>query len=556
MRRAMILIVAVSLLSGPALVSAEAPAARPAATMAGAVLIPDTYGGFIGLAAGADLPQNLATLRAFTSAPEDPSEVIQEIIDAIFTPGAVSYASDIAPWLGADIAIGANSEDDFVTLVATANTALSDAFVQKLIVYLSGQGIQLTPAIHEGVIIYEGQTVSVATAPNYLIYGSPAGVRAVIDVSAGKAKPLSETMGFKQAASGLSTSALATAYLSGEALKAFFADLGVDVSPLLSDVSVEGMGMSLAMEASSIRLDLALGWSRQVDGPVLSTTTAGSAAAQALPQDALGFFTSYDVRWPVRLGLALLAAQTYFQAVSDAILNNQPVPELPSVAVLQTQTNGFLALANLTLSQQLGATINIEEDVLKWMSGEYAVGFLRNPSGLYGDPRIPFDIAALVQVIDRNATLNTVEILSRFLASQLQLTPVLVNIGGYDLRAVADPATGGNLLVFGVVGDFLVMATGNGIEQLVNAASGATPALASNATWQARAATVDAATEGLFYFAVADFVDYARASLTGDLLAEFEAFNAPGLEPYQYVLAAADMRDGGLWTLSVLIEKK
>ncbi|MCZ7547134.1 MAG: hypothetical protein M5R40_28045 [Anaerolineae bacterium] len=102
--------------------------------------------------------------------------------------------------------------------------------------------------------------------------------------------------------------------------------------------------------------------------------------------------------------------------------------------------------------------------------------------------------------------------LSRVLASQMQLVPVIINMGGYDLRAVPDPSTGGNLFVYGLVGDFLVLATGNGVEQLIAVASGTTPSLASNETWQGRAMDLAPAVEGVFYFAIADFVDYVRAA--------------------------------------------
>ncbi len=563
MRRAMLLVVLVMLLSGPALGAATAPATRPETTLTGAALIPDAYGGFFGLVAGPDLPQTLARLRALAGAPAAPEAVIQEVAEAIFPDSGINYAADIAPWLGDEMAVGVDpttleAEPDFVALIATTNTTLSDAFVQKLIVYLGSQGEQIAPIVHQNVVVYAGQRVALATFNGYVAYGSLDGVKGAIDVSAGQATPLMETVGFQQAASGLSSNALASAYLSGEALKGALASVGVDLSPLLGEVSVTGMGMAFSSEGQppAARLDLSLGWSQSVDGPVLNTATAGTAVAQAVPQDALGFLASYDVRWPIRIGLYLFAAQIYLNQVSEALATGAPPPQAPTGNQLAAQANGLIALANLTLAQQLGGAFDLEENLLKWMSGEYAIAFLRNPSGLYGDPRIPADVAAMTQVIDRNATLNTVEIINRLLASQLGLTSVAINLGGYDLRAVPDPATGGNLFVYGLVGDFLVIATGNSIEQMINVANGATPNLAANATWQARAAAIEPATEGVLYFPVSDFVSYARASLTGDLLAEFEAFNAPTLEPYDYVLATADMREGGLWTLSVLITAK
>ncbi|MCZ7547135.1 MAG: hypothetical protein M5R40_28050 [Anaerolineae bacterium] len=98
------------------------------------------------------------------------------------------------------------------------------------------------------------------------------------------------------------------------------------------------------------------------------------------------------------IGLYAFAAQAYINATLNALAEGEAPPELPTAAQLTTQANGFLALANLTLTQQLGAAFDIETNILQWMSGEYAIGFLRNPSGLYGNPRLPYDFALMAQV--------------------------------------------------------------------------------------------------------------------------------------------------------------
>ena len=558
MRRMTVVVLALALLAGQVGVAAAiTPAAQSEPALDGAALVPDTYGGFVGMVGGRQLPQNLLGVRMLLGGSlTDPDDLIQQLVAVLFPDSNIDYAADIAPWLGESLAFGVNSETDWVAVVATADTARSDSFIQKLIVYLGGEGVQFTPIIHEGVVVYASSATGLTAVNGHVVYGALEGVKGVIDVSAGRATSIAETGGFLQVADGLGAGAAVSLYLSGEALRRSLAEQDVDISPLLGEVQVTGMGMALSTAWPTSRLNLAMGWSEPVDGPVMNTPTAGSLFTQALPADSLGFYTSYDVRWPVQIGLYIYAAQTYFQATLSAIDEGRPTPDLPTAAQLKAQADGVLALASLTLSRQLGVTINLEQNVLQWLSGEYGVALLRNPTGQSLDPRLPVDFALMAQVIDRNATLNTVEILSRVVASELGLTPVLVNIGGYDLRAVPGPAGAGNMFVFGIVDEFLVLATGTGIDQIVSVANEALPSLAESEAWVERAADIAPATEGVLYLPVSDIVDYLRTALTGELLETFETANAPALEPLDYALVTADMRDGDVWSLSVVIEMR
>ncbi|MCZ7547137.1 MAG: DUF3352 domain-containing protein [Anaerolineae bacterium] len=111
MRRAVILAVVFALVSmtvTPVGAQAVALASRPALSLAGAALIPDTFAGYIGLVGGEQLPQALVALRAYMGAPAEPDAVMQQVVDAIFPEGDIDYAADIAPWLGDQIALGVN----------------------------------------------------------------------------------------------------------------------------------------------------------------------------------------------------------------------------------------------------------------------------------------------------------------------------------------------------------------------------------------------------------------------------------------------------------------
>ncbi|MBN1287907.1 MAG: DUF3352 domain-containing protein [Anaerolineae bacterium] len=520
MKRAAVLfmILAVLSLSAPAL--AAPPAGAPVDP--GADLIPAGYDGFINLA-GRDLPAHLAKLRALLGLGADASASMQGITDAIFPGAGVSYANDIAPWLGEHITIGfrLDDENDFVALAATTDTARSDAFVQKV-----------SPALAGGAI-------TITALEGYVAYGAVEGIRQVVSVMSGEAAALAEAPGVQQVFSRLPVDRFAAAYVDGEAVTHLLLASGIDSGMVLGDNALTGIGFAASSPADNpeaARFDVALGFSEPVPAPVPSTAALGSLVEKAVPADALGLFTAYDLRVPVRAGLYAFALQTYVQDGMEAAAKGEPLPKMPTQSQSASMADSLLATGSLML-RSTGLQISLEQDVLDWLSGEYALGLLPNPAGLWGAPSIPVDGFAMTQIIDRNATMNIVEILSRVLASQFELTLNLVNIGGYDLRAVPDTASGGNLFIFGMVGDFLVVATGDSIQQLVDVASGSAPNLAGSAAWQARARSVEPGSEALLYVPASETLNTLSEGMTAPY--DFAMLSVDVVEESKLVIVSA-----------------
>lgn len=469
----------------------------------GADLIPDTYAIFINLA-GRDLPARLAKLRTLLGLhTNDETALMQSVTGALFPGAGINYANDIAPWLGEHIAIGFNDEDDFVMLAATTDPALSDRFVQKL----------------DAVLLDESFTVT--GLEGYVAYGSAVGIQQVVEVMDGEREALAGAAGMQQTFGRLPVDRFAAVYIDGEAIEAFFVEQGIVPSMVLGENTLTGVGAAASMQPGSpgvIRFDAALGFGEPVPAPVASTSALGVEVEKIVPSNALALFAAYDLRIPVRAGLYAFSLQSYVQSGIAAAAEGEKLPNMPSQEQAQSMANGLLAAANLML-RETGLSINLEKDVLDWLSGEYAVGLLPNPGGLWNDPRFRADVFFVAQVIDQNAARNIVEIFSRVLDTQFDLTPSLVNIEGYDLRSVPDPATGANLFIFGLIDNFLVVATGDSIQQFAGVASGSAPNLAGSAAWQARAKFIEPGSEALLYVPVAE----ARGTLGGrDMLSFYE----------------------------------
>ena len=270
---------------------------------------------------------------------DDPAGKLAEAFDDVLRDEGVSFARDVAPWLGKRVGIavtgqGAKRERDMVLVAASANDDAAEAALPRL------AGAGSVERSHDGVDYRLGRNGDTAAAAyeGRVLVGSEAGVRAAIDAAKGDA--LAETDKLRRARDDARASeglgflyadvrALARGLLGGMGSQAGPAAM---VLPGLLDSLPESVGARLDAAADAVRLD--------------ATARGGSGIGAGAPRAV----TELPGDSWLGLGIADVGG-----TLDDTI------ERLSSQGIAGVGVQAFLA----QLRQQTG--LDLRRDVLSWM---------------------------------------------------------------------------------------------------------------------------------------------------------------------------------------------
>jgi hypothetical protein len=178
-------------------------------------------------------------------------------LSAIVSGGArASFATDIKPWLGDEVALGVlnttTATAGSLTLLSVSNRARALAFLQRSGATAVGayRGIQL---------LHYPTGTELAFIKNFLALGQDASVRAAIDVSEGAAPSLASAAGYSRAAAGEPDDRVLDAYISAAGVRRLLTPRGgalAALATLIYSPALEGVTLSISPQSNGARLRL------------------------------------------------------------------------------------------------------------------------------------------------------------------------------------------------------------------------------------------------------------------------------------------------------------
>jgi hypothetical protein len=350
---ALLLIVVLVIVLGAGAAGDEAPASGAAALVPADAL---AYGHVSLDGSRPAVKQALAVLRRFPDAPLLQAAVLNRLgslAAASPSAGAVDFATDIRPWLGAEAALAlldtSTSTAGSLIVLDVSDRTRARQFLERF-----GAGTS-TSYRSTGITAYARGT-EVAFVGHYLVIGQDPAVRASIDVAAGRAPSLQSASAYRHAAAGEPAGRVLDLYASAAGVRRLLAPQGGVIGALgglLYKPTLTGVSIALTPRPGglAIRVHSALD---------ASTPAAGASAfSPALPSS-------------LPAGTTLMLDLTNLDGVA---------PRLLGATATGGVGNGLLPLLS-RIGIALGAEgVNVHRDIVSAFHGETVVALVPGPSG-------------------------------------------------------------------------------------------------------------------------------------------------------------------------------
>ena len=412
----------------------------------------------------------------------------------------VDWEQDIAPWLGDEIGLGisnislapnapSSTPASVAMVIATRDTAKSDALLAKLRVKLQSNGVKLDDQTYRNVATVEqtaagpGGGIAYATVNGLVIVANGSeelhgAVDATLD-----GKGLDKSSKYQATLSKLRGGRAATVYLNADAL----------IKPILDSLKT---GLSPAFLVLSSGLDaqgFGLGLTFQPNGLLAEFITSGSATTKLPVEEKTG---SKAVSNPNRMLRAV--PDTTLLYASGRRLSDAFSDLLTALKLLDPRSADSLG------KFEREAGIDLQKDIISWMTGEAAFAVVPG-AGLIGSGASPVDVALIVEAGDKQVAEAGTHKLIQALAAQSGGKVGDVTVGDNRLHALLD--FGGNpSLVYGLIGDNFVLASSQSAARAI-ASAGSSP-LADAKDFKEAVAPLPGNNIGYVYFKPKLLVDY------------------------------------------------
>jgi hypothetical protein len=337
--------------------------------------------------------------------------------------GAISFVSDIRPWLGSEAAValldtGTNTAAPLIVL-GVANRSRAQAFIARIGAHAG--------ATFDGTQLYARRGAALAFTGRYLVLGSSASVRSALQTASGRAVSLAADSAYRAAAAGEPAGRVLDAYASAVGVRRLLVNQGGlagALGVLLYSPAMSGVSLALSAAPPGARIQI----HRALD-PDLAAI-AGRPGQQFSP--------TLEGELPEGSTLAL------------------DVPDLERVAprVLSAGATGGVGGAIGPLLSRLGAALRAQGvDVTgleSLFSGESAVAVSPAP----GHPSALVIVSRVANMAQARTELASVEVpLSQLLASAANSSGV---VSSFTARSVAGVTAHQLTLASGVELDYAV----------------------------------------------------------------------------------------------------
>ena len=462
-------------------------------------------------------------LEKFPEAPnaDEARNKLVDLLDEGLAEIDMNFDDDIDPWLGNQIAGWIQLPEDFdgvptdsplegddppaAFMIASDDDEAALQFVEEA---SASSDEELTDKSHEGTsyMLNEPDGAAVGLVDGFLVIGTEAGFKAVVDVSGGDDN-LSDSETFTDATDDLTEDRLATFYFDGGAFAEALEESGAPPGAL--EFGSFGMfGGSLSPTAGALFV--------QSDKVVFeSTTMPGDEDGEELPEISDGLLP--DVPGDSWGAFGIPDLGTTLEELYDTLI--------------EAFAQGGMSPEQLDSQFESQTGLNLREDLLSWMGD----------AGLFVGGTDPLAVGGglVIESTDPATSSATVDRLAGLLLQQGIPTEPL-SAGGVEGFTVEIPEPGVTERVVVLAGDRVVIAYGE--DAAVDALESSNPLSESEA--------FQTATEGLGddftaagYFDVDAMQELAEAAGAGQF-PEYEEDVKPWLDPFTYVTFGS-REDGG-----------
>lgn len=447
-------------------------------------------------------------------------------VEAGLADTGLDFEQDIMPWIGLEGGIGVvdrgRGEPGIIAAVATRNRKASDRFLQDVQNIMERDGSSFDQETYRDVpITFEvrgaDEGVSFTTVNRMVVVASDLqAMENVVDTWKDGSASLARSDAYRQLMRQLPSNRVGAIYLSPDLLQSFsdgfsggLLSLGAD--SLNNGGSDAGAGLALSFQNQGVQLDV-------VQAMDLSYTSQ-----QALEWSQRDSFDSSIT--------GALPGETLFAVTGEDLAGGWQV--------LREGTPGVAASDFDELMNDLYATtgVDLEDDLLSWMAGAYAIAAVRDRNNLL-DLGVPVSPVLVVEVsgrAQREADAAVGDLLHA-LADDAGLFEETTRFGDVEMQTATDPGSG-ITLGYGFVGDYLVIALSQ--DTLEAMATASDDPLADQPAFRVSQKALPAKNHGILYVDVQELV----RSLTRDMASwqreDFEQNVAPLLDPIVSISATS-----------------
>ncbi|MCX6032020.1 MAG: DUF3352 domain-containing protein [Chloroflexi bacterium] len=393
----------------------------------------------------------------------------------------LNVEKDILPWLGfeAVAAILENDRSGTEVLIALAvrNSAGASGFTQKVRDQLESKGRYFEEEDYHNVrVVYQrtrfsDSTLAFAQINHFLVIGSSVNaLHRAVDTAQGRHKSLGRNVQYRKILSQLQGDRIGYIYVDGASLTAPFTSW--EALARIATNGLQSAGASITLNGLGIRFNSLL----MYDPDAL---TIAQDQAMQLPTN------------PNRI-LSVVPSNAVFFA------NGQQFGSRFDQLLAASDASGENILWRIR-DMESSLDIDLQRDLFQWADGEYALGLLENPAGLFGDAAIPFDLIAIIETHNLDAARQGLQHITDAVATQAGTKSVDVIIGG-ELFRVSNDTSGRLTFGYGSVEGFVVI--GSSKEALEVVAEAAKSPLARSATFSALATQLPTSNTGYAYLNV------------------------------------------------------
>ena len=442
----------------------------------------------------------------------------------LFEELEIDFQADVQPWLGLEIGLAlldlertlSYEEPGIILAVATRSQAKSDAFLQKLREQAEAEGSAFAEENYRGVQVvykvpqYDWETpLAYATFNRFVVLttGQETMHRA-IDTAKGDVKALAKDKDYKTIMGELSRNRVGYVYLDWKDFPTVVAE-EVPLPAIAQIEGLRGLGAALRFTSDGACFDYVLAYDLKRLTPtqrqIIQRPANPNKALQAVPSEAILYTSGQD----------LYAAWHQFREMMEA------------------EDSDFRRSLD-ELRYELG--FDLEDDLLAWMTGEYALAFLYDRTGFLSDEDLPFGLLLLIEVKDRGLVERKMETIAEALVEEVfwgYKTFEKRRIGGVEMQIIE---TNDGTIGYGFVGDFLVIGTS---ERMLAAAVDAGDApLSADPVFRQAIAPLPSKNNGYFYLDVEQGMYVLYRTMSDWEKEDFDENARPYLEPIKAIAAA------------------
>jgi hypothetical protein len=315
----------------------------------------------------------------------DAAEAIQNNLPPDFD---LDVRRDILPWMGREVSLAvvpqANAEPGLIVAALTRNRDASDAFLERIRSEMEGQGLRF----REGT--YRGRQITEITSPNsppfayatfdgMVVLASDAEtLQASIDADeGGQHSSLFDREAFRDALKDLPGNRLGHAYLNWSTLMWPTRDEFEEATGLpLGSQAVQDVALAISLREGGVRFDFRTQFDTEslsvAESDWLSQSSNPQKVTRVAPGDSLVYVSGQNLP---------LALECFSGLGLDGIFED-----------IRYETG-----------------IDLREEVLNEIDGEYAWALAPDPGGLWGDETTPLGLLLFAEVDDRTRVQTSLE---------------------------------------------------------------------------------------------------------------------------------------------------